>query len=176
MRSVLLLCFLVSLLAGCSLAPSAGTSGRSPSPAAQPTPSGIPAADKNGPVAVAKQLFPDSGTPCGHTGNYAPCPLTPELARRLGKAPLQYVDQLCRCTGSYRSPMFTAVSLPSGDTVVKVELTLANTPQAGQQQSLDVTVTHPDGVWWASDITCFGRGTSTSLFSDAPTNCFAISG
>lgn len=176
MRGVSFLCFLVALLGGCTPAPFAGTSGPSPSPVAQPTPSGIAAADKNGPVQVARQLFPDAGTPCGHTGNYWLCPLTPELARRLGMGPLRYVDQLCRCTGSYRSPRFTATTLPSGTVVVKVELNLDGGPQAGQQQMLDLTVAHPQGVWWASDITCSGRGTSTSVFSDAPTNCFAISG
>jgi hypothetical protein len=96
--------------------------------------------------------------------------MTPELTRRLEARPLQYVDQLCRCTGSYHSPKFTVTPLSDG-AVVKVELTLDR-----GQQAIDVIVTHPTGVWLASDLTCPGFGTSTSVFSDAPTNCFANSG
>jgi hypothetical protein len=107
---------------------------------------------------------------CGHDGGYAACPLTPELARRLEARPLKYVDQLCRCNGVYRSPKFTVTPTSDGATV-KVELTLD-----GGRQSIDLTVTHPTGVWLASDLTCTGFGTSTSVFSDAPTNCFASSG
>jgi hypothetical protein len=90
--------------------------------------------------------------------------------RRLQARPLQYVDQLCRCTGAYHSSRFTTTPITDG-AVVKVELALDR-----GQQKLDVTVTHPTGVWQASDVTCSGLGTSTSVFSDAPTNCFAISG
>jgi hypothetical protein len=119
---------------------------------------------------VAVALFPDSGTACGHDGHYASCPLTPELARRLAAVPIQYVDQLCRCTGRYRAPKFTVLPVSDG-AVVRVDLALDN-----GQQSLDLTLVHPQGVWVASDITCSGRGTSTSLFSDAPTLCFASAG
>ena len=59
----------------------------------------------------------------------------------------------------------------SDETVVRVDLTLDN-----GQQSLEVVVTHPYRVWVASDVTCAGRGTSTSVFSDSPTLCFASSG
>ena len=90
--------------------------------------------------------------------------------RRLQARPLQYVDQLCRCIGAYRSPRFTVTPTADG-AVVKVEMTLDRGHQA-----LDLTVTHPTGVWLASDVTCSGLGTSTSVFSDAPTNCFAITG
>ncbi|HXA43542.1 MAG TPA: hypothetical protein VNV65_11605 [Candidatus Solibacter sp.] len=126
--------------------------------------------DKNGPVEVAGLLFPDGGATCGHSGDYAPCPITPELRRRLAAKPIQYVDQLCRCTGLYRTPKFTAMPA-SDETVVRVDLTLDT-----GQQSLEVVVTHPYGVWVASDVTCAGRGTSTSVFSDSPTLCFASSG
>jgi hypothetical protein len=135
-----------------------------------PTPSGIPVADKNGPQKVASALFPDTGTACGHDGNYKRCPLTPELARRLSATPIQYVDQLCRCTGQYHAPKFTVTPISDG-AVVKVELTLEK-----GQQSLDLTLTYPQGVWVVSDITCSGRGTSTSLFSDSPTLCYASPG
>lgn len=135
-----------------------------------PLSSGIPATDKNGPVAVAAALFPENGVACGHDGGFAACPLTPELLRRLQARPLKYVDQLCRCTGAYRSPRFMATPTTDG-AVVKVELILDR-----GQQAVDVTVTHPTGVWLASDLTCSGLGTSTSVFSDAPTNCFAVSG
>jgi hypothetical protein len=94
----------------------------------------------------------------------------PELRRRLTARPIQYVDQLCRCTTAYRSPKFTLT--PAADeTVVRVDLTLDS-----GQQSLDLIVTHPLGVWVASDVLCAGRGTSTSVFSDAPTLCFVSPG
>ena len=32
------------------------------------------------------------------------------------------------------------------------------------------------GSWLAADITCALRGTSTSIFSDVPTNCYAPAG
>jgi hypothetical protein len=115
-------------------------------------------------------LFPDSGVACGHSGSFAACPLAPILMRRLEARPLQYVDQLCRCTGSYHTPRFTVTPTSEG-AIVKVELALDR-----GQQSLDLTVVHPTGVWLASDLTCSGFGTSTSVFSDAPTNCFAASG
>jgi hypothetical protein len=141
-----------------------------PSASPLPLPSGIPATDKGGPQKVVAALFPETGVACGHDGNFASCPLTPELRRRLQARPLQYVDQLCRCPGPYHSPTFTVTPTVDG-AVVKVGLTLDR-----GQQSLDVSVTHPTGVWLASDVTCTGFGTSTSLFSDAPTNCFAIPG
>lgn len=158
---------LVIALAGCS--PTiGGESTTSPTPL--PTPSGIPASDQTGPVRIAAVLFPDTGIPCGHSGDYRKCALTPELARRLAAKPLQYVDQLCRCTTSYSSPKYTP--MPATDeTIVRVDLALGN-----GQQSLEVIVTHPLGVWVASDVTCAGRGTSTSVFSDSPTLCFASSG
>jgi hypothetical protein len=80
------------------------------------------------------------------------------------------VDQLCRCAAAYRSLLFT-VTPAADETVVRVDLTL----DAGRQ-SLDLIVTHPSGVWVASDVLCAGRGTSTSVFSDAPTLCFTGSG
>ncbi len=119
---------------------------------------------------VAALLFPDGGTACGHSGDYSSCPVSPELRRRLAARRIQYVDQLCRCTGQYRSPRFSAMPA-SDETVVRVDLTLDN-----GQQSLEVVVTHPYRVWVASDVTCAGRGTSTSVFSDSPTLCFASSG
>jgi hypothetical protein len=132
-----------------------------------PTPGGIPASDKSGPAAIAAVLFPATGTACGHSGDYTPCPLTPELRRRLTARPIPYVDQLCRCTTSYRSPKFTT-TVAADETVVRADLVLD-----GGTQSLDLLITHPQGVWVASDILCAGRGTSTSVFSDAPTQCFA---
>ncbi len=126
--------------------------------------------DNNGPAEVAALLFPDSGAACGHSGDYTSCPMTPELRRRLAAKPIQYVDQLCRCTGQYHTPKFAAVPA-SDETVVRVDLTLDT-----GQQSLEVVVTHPYGVWVASDVTCARRGTSTSVFSDSPTLCFASSG
>jgi hypothetical protein len=153
-----------------SLAACGSFGGALPSPGPTPTPSGIAASDKNGPVEVAAMLFPDGGTACGHSGDFSSCPVTRELKQRLAARPIQYVDQLCRCTGRYRSPRFTPMPA-SDETVVRVDLTL----DAGQQ-SLEVVVTHPYGVWVASDVTCAGRGTSTSVFSDSPTLCFASSG
>jgi hypothetical protein len=145
--------------------------GDTSAPISTPTPSGIPVADKSGPAAIAAALFPDTGSACGHSGDYSQCPLTPELRRRLTARPIQYVDQLCRCTTAYRSPKFT-VTPAVDETVVRVDLTLDSS-----QQSLDLIVTHPLGVWVASDVLCAGRGTSTSvLLSDAPTLCFASSG
>jgi hypothetical protein len=146
------------------------SSSSAPSVTPSPTPRGIPASDKSGPAAIAAALFPDAGSACGHSGDYSQCPMTPELRTRLTAKPLQYVDQLCRCTTSYRSPKFT-VTLATDEAVVRVDLTLDN-----GSQSLDLIVTHPLGVWVASDVLCAGRGTSTSVFSDAPTNCFASSG
>ena len=96
--------------------------------------------------------------------------MTPELKRRLAAQPIPYVDQLCRCTGTFRAPALTPMPA-SDETVVRVDLAIDS-----GQQSLDVVVTHPYGVWLASDITCAGRGTSTSVFSDSPTLCFANSG
>ena len=115
-------------------------------------------------------MFPDSGTACGHGGKYDSCPVTPELARRLSATPIPYVDQLCRCTGRYPAPRFTVTPLSEG-ALVKVDLALDN-----GQQSLDLGLTYPQGVWVVSDITCAGRGTSTSVFSDGPTLCFASAG
>jgi len=154
-------------MAACSGSFQIGSDTSAPTPAPMPTPSGIPASDKSGPEAIAAALFPDAGSPCGHSGDYTQCPLTPELRRRLAARPLQYVDQLCRCTTAYRSPKFSVTPAPD-ETVVRVDLTLDSS-----QQSLDLIVTHPLGVWVASDVLCAGRGTSTSVFSDAPTNCFA---
>jgi hypothetical protein len=148
--------------------PGAAGSPRSSPPT--PTPSGIPRADKNGPREVAAALFPDTGIACGHSGDYRACPLTPELARRLSAMPIQYVDQLCRCTGQYHAPKFTATPVPDG-ALVRVDLAVDS-----GQQSLDLTLTYPQGVWIVSDITCAGRGTSTSVFSDAPTLCYASPG
>jgi hypothetical protein len=158
----------VLALAGCTF-PIGGTSSTASATAA-PTPSGIPGSDRSGPAAIAAVLFPDSGNACGHSGDYSRCPMTAELRTRLAAKPLQYVDQLCRCTTAYQSPKFT-VTPAADETVVRVDLTLDK-----GTQSLDLIVTHPLGVWVASDLLCAGRGTSTSVFSDAPTNCFASSG
>jgi hypothetical protein len=165
-----LLLLSMSALAACSGNFPIGGSTATPTPVPIPTPSGIPASDKSGPAAIAAALFPATGSACGHSGDYSQCPLTPELRRRLTATPIPYVDQLCRCTTAYRSPKFT-VTPAADETVVRVDLTLDS-----GQQSLDLIVTHPLGVWVASDILCAGRGTSTSVFSDAPTLCFASSG
>src|SRR5258708_40004660 len=102
--------FLISLgLVACS-------SSAGPTLGSTPTPSGIAASDKNGPVEVAALLFPDSGAACGHSGDYGPCPMTPELRRRLAAKPIQYVDQLCPCTGPSHTPEFAA--LPARDETV----------------------------------------------------------
>jgi hypothetical protein len=164
--SILIAC--VALLAGCRVPMAAGSP--QPSPPPTPTPSGIPAADRSGPEKVAAMLFPDGGSACGHAGNYNSCPFTPELRRRLNAGPIPYVDQLCRCTGQYHAPKFTVTPVSDG-AVVKVDLALDK-----GAQSLDLSLTHPQGVWVVWDITCSGRGTSTSVFSDSPTQCFASSG
>jgi hypothetical protein len=165
-----LLLLSMSALAACSGNFPFGGSTATPTPAPIPTPSGIPASDKSGPAEIAAALFPATGSACGHSGDYSQCPLTADLRRRLTAMPIPYVDQLCRCTTTYRSPKFT-VTPAADETVVRVDLTLDS-----GQQSLDLIVTHPLGVWVASDILCAGRGTSTSVFSDAPTLCFASSG
>jgi hypothetical protein len=161
----------VTLLGLAACSPTIG--GDTSAPIPTPTPSRIPAAHKSGPAAIAAALFPDTGSACGHSGDYSQCPLTPELRRRLTARPIQYVDQLCRCTTAYRSPIAEVHpdSSCGRNSGARGRLTLD-----GGQQSLDLIVTHPLGVWVASDVLCAGRGTSISVFSDAPTPCFASSG
>src|SRR5258708_26536541 len=126
--------FLISLgLVACS-------SSAGPTLGSTPTPSGIAASDKNGPVEVAALLFPDSGAACGHSGDYGPCPMTPELRRRLAANPIQYVDQLFRLTSQYHTPKFPAMPA-SDETGVRVDPVL----DPGQQP-LQVVVTHPHGA------------------------------
>lgn len=42
-------------------------------------------------------------------------------------------------------------------------------------QMLDLAIDKSSGSWAAADVTCAFRGTSTSIFSDAPTLCYAPS-
>jgi hypothetical protein len=156
------------LLSGCRV-PGASSPPQSAPPAA-PSPSGIAAADQSGPLKVAAMLFPDTGRACGHDGHYSSCPVTPDLAHRLAAGPVHYAEQFCRCTGLYRAPKFAVTPIADG-AVVRVDLALDK-----GQQSLDLTLVRTQGIWVVSDVTCAGRGTSTSLFSDSPSLCFATSG
>jgi hypothetical protein len=137
--------------------------------------SGIPASDADGPRKVADKLFPDSGTACGGTGavtggDYSACPVTPALKSRLNKHPIPYAEQLCRCSSKYQSRVFVP-TLTTDGAVVRVSLGLG-----AATQQLDVGMDKSTGSWQAADITCAFRGTSTSIFSDAPTLCYAPSG
>jgi hypothetical protein len=52
--------------------------------------------------------------------------------------------------------------------VVRVSLDLP-----GGTQRLDVAMDKSSGSWAAADVTCADRGTSTSIYSDAATLCYA---
>ncbi len=162
-------------LAACQVGP---VGGGSPSPSTSPTPvagTGIPASDPDGPGKVAERLFPDGGRACGKPGadfsqwDYSSCPATPALLARLAKHRLAYAEQLCRCTKAYGTRAFIT-TLTSDGAVVRAELALGDATQR-----LDVAIDKATGSWAAADITCADRGTSTSIFSDAPTLCYAPS-
>jgi hypothetical protein len=89
---------------------------------------------------------------------------------RLNKHPIPYAEQLCRCTKPYGARVFVTTMTTDG-AVVRASLGLE-----GVTQLLDLAMDKSSGTWAAADLTCAGRGTSTSIFSDAPTLCFAPSG
>jgi hypothetical protein len=162
---------LLSATGGCSLGPIGAAT---PSPTSTPAPvapaGGIPATDLDGPRKVVEALFPDGGTACGESGDYRACPVTDALRSRLANKPVAYADQLCRCSKPYAARAFSTTTTADG-AVVRVDLTIESA-----KQSLDVSMDRSLGVWLAADLTCAGRGTSTSLFSDAPSLCYAPSG
>jgi hypothetical protein len=139
------------------------------------TNTGVPASDPDGPRKVAALLFPDGGRSCGIPGadlslwDYSGCPATSPLLARLAKHKLPYAEQLCRCTMPYGARVFVPTTTNEGATV-RVELALG-----AATQRLDVAMDKSSGSWAAADLTCADRGTSTSIFSDAPTLCYAPS-
>ncbi|MFY9615904.1 MAG: hypothetical protein WAT58_10950 [Candidatus Dormiibacterota bacterium] len=166
----------MTILASCQVGPFGQAT---PTPSASPTPlanTGIPASDPDGPRKVAERLFPDGGKACGKPSadvslwDYTGCPATTILIARLNKHPIPYAEQLCRCAKPYGTRVFVT-TLTTDGAVVRANLGIDATTQM-----LDIAIDKSSGSWAAADVTCASRGTSTSIFSDAPTLCYAPGG
>ena len=147
----------------------------SPSDSAQAGARGlVPADDSNGPARVADLLFPGvsagstDASPCGaHASDgYNSCPLTQKLATRLGERPVGSSDPLCRCDNGYSS---VNTSVSPNDTGAIVHVTAVDA--GGRSHAIDITVLKTNDGWVASDSTCTGQGSPTSIFSGNPTDC-----
>jgi hypothetical protein len=144
---------------GPDLRPSPAPTVASPSPAA---------ADVAGAQRTAEVLFPEGGRTCGAAGpDYSACPISAPLKARLKAGPVPYVDQLSRSADAYTSRTFTVTATTDG-ALVAVEVALPSSIQ-----KLDLAFERAGADWLLADITCTGRGTSTSLFSSSPTQCYA---
>ena len=125
--------------------------------------------DLSGAEQVAAMLFPESGLACGAASHdYTACPISDTLKVRLRVGPVPYVEQLTRSGEAYTARRFMATQTMDG-AIVGVELTLPDSIQR-----LDLVLQRGGDTWLLADITCAGRGTSTSLFSSNPTQCFAV--
>ncbi len=144
-----------------------------PSPTATPAPSNTPAPTAapppKTPTEQAALLFPGSGSACGSTGNYANCPVTPQLTDaanqwRSNHAPSS-PEPLCRCPVDYVNPSYTHDDslLPVGDQ--------GNPQDAAVAVRLFFDATHyedmvvlfaeqPSGAWLAFDTYCDSRSNS----------------
>jgi hypothetical protein len=75
-------------------------------------------------------------------------------------------DPLCRCDNGYSS-VNTSVSPNDAGAIVHVTAVDAG----GRSHAIDITVLKTNDGWVASDSTCTGQGSPTSIFSGNPTDC-----
>jgi len=132
-------------------------------------PSPVPLTDPNGPLDVAKLIYPTvAANRCYHPENFNPgasCPMTPRLLQALAKAP-QDADPVCRCQNDYASTTSKVTSTPDANkTVVTVTEHFG-----GQDQAIDVTVLRTTDGWFADDLACAGDSQST-VYNGSPGPC-----
>ncbi len=142
-----------------------------------PAPTAAPPLPKT-PAQQAAILYPASGSACGHNGNYAGCPVTPQLVDAANQWRTNHnpssPEPLCRCPVTYSSPQATQDDslLPPGSQ--------GNPAFAAVTVRLHFDATHyedmvvlfnrqPDGSWLAYDTYCDDR--MNSLGAAGATGC-----
>jgi hypothetical protein len=118
-------------------------------------------------VAVGNAAFSSSGRPCGSAStDFAECPYTARLKQRLLENPVPYGNPLCRCQNAYSTVRVTATPAGTGFT----EHVILNYGP-GNTEHLDLIIVKSNTKWLIADITCTGKGDSTSLFAANPGLC-----